>query len=108
MATDSDQRRSGQGQRSAFGRPWLWAFATLVLGVTAAYLRLNEPEASVAAISVTGLALAALFVLAWTLGIHAGADKTAELLRQAADDSRDGFLVTDADGRFVYANLAFH
>jgi len=108
VATDSDQRRSRHGQRSAFGRPWLWAFATLVLGVTAAYLRLNEPEASVAAISVTGLALAALFVLAWTLGVHAGAHRTAELLYQAADDSRDGLLVTDADGRFVYANLAFH
>ena len=89
-------------------RPWLWALLTAFLGSAAAYLRLEGQEASVAAISVSGLALAALFMVAWTLGHQRGADYLSRLLHAAADDSRDGILITDKDGRFVYANLAFH
>ena len=89
-------------------RPWLWALLTAFLGLAATYLRLEGQEASVAAISVSGLALAALFMVAWTLGHQRGADYLSRLLHAAADDSRDGILITDKDGRFVYANLAFH
>jgi len=108
VATASDHNPRPRRRGRLLGRPWLWALITALLGLGAAYQRLSDPEASVAAIGVSGLALAALFMLAWTLGARAGADPTSGLLRAAADESKDGLLIADKHGRFVYANLAVH
>ncbi|HEX9703427.1 MAG TPA: PAS domain-containing protein, partial [Rhodospirillales bacterium] len=107
-ASEEIQDRPKSRRGGIFHRPWLWALATIGLGAAAAYLRLEGEQASAAAVSVSGLALAALFMVAWTLGYRRGADPLSHRLHAAADDSRDGLLITGADGRFVYANLAFH
>ena len=86
----------------------IWAVATVALACVAAFLHLGGEEVSALALAVSGLALAALAGLTWTLGAANADDPVPRLLRSAADDSRDGLLITGADGSFVYANLAFH
>ena len=110
MATESENRREKPetGQDSLIRSPAAWVVATAVLAVAAAYLHLQGPGASFLALGISGMALAALTGLAWTLGANNASSRVSGMLRSAADDSNDGILVSAADGRFLYANLAFH
>ena len=69
---------------------------------------MSGPAYSVHALTVSGLALAALAFLAWTLGASGTDDPAAGMLRSAADDAPDGLLIAGSDGSFVYTNPAFH
>ncbi|MCH7865441.1 MAG: PAS domain-containing protein, partial [Proteobacteria bacterium] len=107
--TGSENSLKRNGDRpSVPRRPMIWAVATVALACVAAFLHLGGEEVSALALAVSGLALAAVAGLTWTLGAAKADDPVSRLLRSAADDSRDGLLITGADGSFVYANLAFH
>ena len=110
MATESENRQEKPeaGQDSLIRSPAAWVVATAVLAGSAAYLHLQGPGTSFLALGVSGMALAALTGLAWTLGANNAESRVSGMLRSAADDSNDGILVTAADGQFLYANLAFH
>ena len=82
--------------------------STGVLAGGAAVLHMSGPAYSVPALTVTGLALAALAFLVWTLGASGADDPAARMLRLAADDAPDGLLIAGDDGSFVYTNPAFH
>ncbi len=86
----------------------VWVIATAALAGIAAFLYLGGETVSALALAVSGLALAALAGLTWNLGAANDDDPVSRLLLSAADDSRDGLLITRADRSFVYANLAFH
>ncbi len=107
--TGSENSLKRTGKRpSVLRRPMVWAVATAALAGVAAFLHLGGETVSGLALTVSGLALAALAGLIWTLGASKADDPVSRLLRSAADDSRDGLLITGAEGSFVYANLAFH
>ncbi len=104
----NNPKNSNKGMSSWLRGPVLWVVLTGVLAGWAAVLHMSGPAYSVHALTVTGLALAALAFLAWTLGASGADDPAARMLRSAADDAPDGLLIAGGDGSFVYTNPAFH
>jgi len=101
-------KNSTNGMPNWLRGPVLWVVLTGILAGAAAVLHMSGPAYSVHALTVTGLALAALAFLAWTLGASGADDPAARMLRSAADDAPDGLLIVAGDGSFVYTNPAFH
>lgn len=98
----------GNGVLRFFRHPALWAVLCVGLSGAGTFLHLQGPGASVEALVVSGAALVAFALLAWTFGASRAAAPAASLLLSAAEGSEDGLLVTASDGRFEYANPAFH
>ena len=108
--TNPKDKKTDQTPKTAslFVRPGIWIVATAVFSAFGAYLHLGGPESSIAALALSGMALASLVTLAWMLGAGSANNVVTRLLRSAADDSKDGVLISGKDGQFLYANQAFH
>jgi two-component system cell cycle sensor histidine kinase/response regulator CckA len=99
---------AGNGRRRFARRPVVWAVLSVVLSGLAVTFHLQGAGSFPLTLGVSGLALAAFAALAWSLGASGGAGSASRLLLTAADGSEDGLLIAAPDGRFVYANPAFH
>ncbi len=99
---------AGNGRRRLARHPLPWAVLCVVLSGLAVYFHLQGAGAFALTMGVSGLALAAFAALAWSLGASDSGGSASRLLLTAADGSDDGLLIAATDGRFEYANPAFH
>ena len=89
-------KNSTNGMPNWLRGPVLWVVLTGILAGAAAVLHMSGPAYSVHALTVTGLALAALVFLAWTLGAS-GADDPAGTLRPLLTAALDNALARRLD-----------
>ena len=102
--TNHDIKNGNGGWRLA-RRPLVWAVLSVGLSGLAVYFHLQGAGVFALTLGVSVLALAAIAALAWSLGASGSASR---LLLTAADGSNDGLMIAASDGRFEYANPAFH
>ncbi|MEQ8194443.1 MAG: PAS domain-containing protein, partial [Rhodospirillales bacterium] len=88
--------------------PMPWSVGAGVLAAAAALVYWRLPESLYAVIALAVLSLVSLAGLLWTVFRLRPHDPVAELLLAAADAHPEARLITDRNGRFIYANASFH
>ncbi|MDX9862112.1 MAG: PAS domain-containing protein [Rhodospirillales bacterium] len=89
-----------------------WAERPLFWGVVAVGFAVAAVGAVVAgtvflAALLALVAVSGVLALAWSMGRRQGLDRVARLLTEATETDPNAWLITSAEGRFVYANAAF-
>lgn len=93
---------------SLFSRPTWWLVLAAIAGGMVSTVQWQHPQALVIAGSLGGLSVLFLVLAGYLAGRRAAGAVDHSVAKKGLDDSPDGYLVTDKDGKFDYSNASFH
>ena len=94
---------------SIAARPSLWLVLALVSGGMIATVQWQHPQALALAGGLVGVSALLLAISAFFFGKGSSASGSGKsLVTRGLDSSLDGYLVTGANGEFLYSNPYFH